>query len=191
MAASWTERLHRSTGSDKPKLPRQEVDDVRINSWSAYALPPWGGAGADRAERGGGADALIRGCFWHRHEGCSLARSPKTRLDYWEPKLASNVARDLRVAEPLQSAGWARVIIWECQTLCLCAVAGRYSYIRSPIRQRFDRASRAGKHSRHSLARIPPRSLNWVGSSWKAKCARRQKSPKRVDMVKDGRAANA
>jgi len=30
MAASWTERLHRSTGSDKPKLPRQEVHDVRI-----------------------------------------------------------------------------------------------------------------------------------------------------------------
>jgi hypothetical protein len=72
--------------------------------------------GVDRAERGGGADALIHGCFWHRHEGCSLARSPKTRLDYWEPKLASNVARDLRVAEALQSAGWARVIIWECQT---------------------------------------------------------------------------
>jgi len=29
MAASWTERLHQSTGSDKPKPSRQEVDDVR------------------------------------------------------------------------------------------------------------------------------------------------------------------
>jgi hypothetical protein len=29
MAASWTERLHHSTGSDKPKPSRQEVDDVR------------------------------------------------------------------------------------------------------------------------------------------------------------------
>ena len=46
MAASWTERLHLSTGSDKPKPQRQEVDDVRINTWSAYAPPPWGGAEA-------------------------------------------------------------------------------------------------------------------------------------------------
>src|SRR4249920_1183051 len=29
MAASWTEKLHHSTGSDKPKPSRQEVDDVR------------------------------------------------------------------------------------------------------------------------------------------------------------------
>jgi hypothetical protein len=39
--------------------------------------------------------------------------------------------------------------------LCLSALAGRCSYIRSPVRQRFDRASRAGKHSHYSLARIP------------------------------------
>ena len=35
------------------------------------------------------------------------------------------------------------------------SLAGRCSYIRSPVRQRFDRASRAGKHGRYSLARIP------------------------------------
>jgi hypothetical protein len=38
---------------------------------------------------------------------------------------------------------------------------------------------------------LPPRSLNWVGSSWKTKVRATPKSPKRVDMVKDGRAANA
>ena len=38
---------------------------------------------------------------------------------------------------------------------------------------------------------LPPRSLNWVGSSRKTKVRATQKSPKRVDMVKDGRAANA
>jgi hypothetical protein len=43
MAVSRTERLHRSTGSDKPKPQRQEVDDVQINTWSEYAPPPWGG----------------------------------------------------------------------------------------------------------------------------------------------------
>jgi hypothetical protein len=37
---------------------------------------------------------------------------------------------------------------------------------------------------------LPPRSLNRVALGRRT-CARRQKSPKRVDMVKDGRAANA
>src|SRR5580704_19500187 len=35
--------------------------------------------------------------------------------------------------------------------LCLSALAGRCSYIRSPVRQRFDRASRAGKYSRYRI----------------------------------------
>lgn len=25
---------------------------------------------------------FVHGCFWHRHEGCALARMPKSRLDF-------------------------------------------------------------------------------------------------------------
>ena len=37
---------------------------------------------------------LVHGCFWHQHAGCRLARLPKSRLDYWLPKLERNQQRD-------------------------------------------------------------------------------------------------
>lgn len=59
---------------------------------------------------------FVHGCFWHQHSGCRLARKPKSRLDYWLPKLARNVERD-RVAErELQALGWSVLTIWECET---------------------------------------------------------------------------
>src|SRR4028119_2036496 len=41
---------------------------------------------------------FVHGCFWHRHsdEACKLARLPKSRLDFWEPKLQGNRDRDIR-----------------------------------------------------------------------------------------------
>ncbi|MFH1019349.1 MAG: DNA mismatch endonuclease Vsr, partial [Pseudomonadota bacterium] len=38
---------------------------------------------------------FMHGCFWHRHEGCKLARLPKSRLDFWQAKLEANRHRDL------------------------------------------------------------------------------------------------
>lgn len=35
---------------------------------------------------------LVHGCFWHQHPGCRLARQPKSRGEYWIPKLARNVS---------------------------------------------------------------------------------------------------
>ncbi|MFZ5883140.1 MAG: very short patch repair endonuclease [Chloroflexota bacterium] len=58
---------------------------------------------------------FVHGCFWHRHEGCSLARLPKTRLDFWLPKLESNRQRDKRVLEQLQALGWDVLVVWECE----------------------------------------------------------------------------
>lgn len=59
---------------------------------------------------------FVHGCFWHRHPGCTHARTPKSRLDFWEPKLAGNVERDRRHAEQLEAAGWRVMIVWECET---------------------------------------------------------------------------
>ncbi|MDN7467988.1 DNA mismatch endonuclease Vsr [Burkholderia orbicola] len=58
---------------------------------------------------------FVHGCFWHRHEGCRLARLPKTRLDFWRPKLDANAARDKEAERRLAELGWKVMIIWECE----------------------------------------------------------------------------
>lgn len=59
---------------------------------------------------------FVHGCFWHRHPGCKYAYTPKSRLDFWLPKLAKNVERDTKAQRALEAAGWRVSIIWECQT---------------------------------------------------------------------------
>ena len=58
---------------------------------------------------------FVHGCFWHRHAACALARLPKSRLDFWEPKLEGNKQRDQRNRRALNSEGWKVLTIWECQ----------------------------------------------------------------------------
>jgi DNA mismatch endonuclease (patch repair protein) len=59
---------------------------------------------------------FVHGCFWHRHPGCRLARLPKSKLDFWVPKLNGNRVRDLGNIEKLRRDGWRIKIVWECQT---------------------------------------------------------------------------
>ena len=59
---------------------------------------------------------FVHGCFWHRHPGCKYAYTPKSRLNFWLPKLAKNVERDLDAQQALIARGWKVVIIWECHT---------------------------------------------------------------------------
>jgi len=60
---------------------------------------------------------FVHGCFWHRHPdpACALARLPKSRQEFWVPKLEGNRRRDLRVEDELNSLGWRSLVIWECQ----------------------------------------------------------------------------
>lgn len=58
---------------------------------------------------------FVHGCFWHRHDGCPLARLPKSRLDFWIPKLEGNRERDTRTLHQLKSLGWDVLVIWECE----------------------------------------------------------------------------
>jgi DNA mismatch endonuclease (patch repair protein) len=58
---------------------------------------------------------FVHGCFWHRHADCALARLPKSRLDFWEPKLEGNKKRDQRNKRKLNEEGWKVLTIWECQ----------------------------------------------------------------------------
>lgn len=60
---------------------------------------------------------FVHGCFWHRHPdpACRLARMPKSRVDFWQPKLEGNRARDEANVAALEAMGWKVLLVWECQ----------------------------------------------------------------------------
>jgi len=58
---------------------------------------------------------FVHGCFWHRHASCALARMPKSRLEFWRPKLEGNRKRDDRNKKALAREGWKVLTIWECE----------------------------------------------------------------------------
>ena len=58
---------------------------------------------------------FMHGCFWHRHAKCALARMPKSRVEFWQPKLDGNKKRDEKNKRRLWRAGWKVLTIWECQ----------------------------------------------------------------------------
>jgi DNA mismatch endonuclease, patch repair protein len=76
---------------------------------------------------------FVHGCFWHCHRGCSLGKQPKSRLDYWLPKLRRNVERDRRNERLLRKSGWKVLIVWECETKDLAALARKARrFLREP-----------------------------------------------------------
>lgn len=58
---------------------------------------------------------FIHGCFWHRHEGCKDATTPKTKTDFWLNKFENNVKNDQIKQNKLKELGWKVVVIWECE----------------------------------------------------------------------------
>lgn len=62
---------------------------------------------------------FVHGCFWHQHgkAGCADGKMPRTRLEYWRPKLERNRERDENARKMLKKAGWRVLVIWECETL--------------------------------------------------------------------------
>ena len=59
----------------------------------------------------------VRGCYWHRHEGCKDATIPSTNTDFWQKKFAENVVRDKRTEQELNALGWNGIILWECEVI--------------------------------------------------------------------------
>ena len=58
---------------------------------------------------------LIHGCFWHGHKNCKDATLPKSRIEYWKPKIEGNVKRDCSKKLELKKLGWKVIEIWTCQ----------------------------------------------------------------------------
>lgn len=63
------------------------------------------------------AVVFVHGCFWHSHSdpACKRARMPKSRIDYWKPKLERNATRDAIAVTELEAQGWRTIVIWECE----------------------------------------------------------------------------
>jgi len=57
----------------------------------------------------------VRGCFWHQHKGCIDSHVPKSRQQYWRPKLKLNCKRDKNNERKLRAEGWAVLTLWECE----------------------------------------------------------------------------
>lgn len=57
---------------------------------------------------------FVHGCFWHGHE-CRYGKLPKSRLDYWSPKIERNRERDRIRLEELRDLGWSPLIVWQCE----------------------------------------------------------------------------
>jgi DNA mismatch endonuclease (patch repair protein) len=70
---------------------------------------------------------LVHGCFWHQHAGCRLARLPKSRGEYWLPKLSRNQERDAAARVELRARGWDVLVVWECETNDLADLHDRLS----------------------------------------------------------------
>lgn len=67
---------------------------------------------------------FVHGCFWHAH-GCRKGQLPKSRQDYWVPKLAANRLRDHNHVQKLTDSGWHVIVIWQCELKDRAAVAAR------------------------------------------------------------------
>ena len=83
----------------------------------------WGSP--DLANRARKWAVFVHGCFWHRHEGCRKATTPTRNRDFWVAKLTRNVERDSQAIAALEDAGYAVLVVWECETTGEARLEGR------------------------------------------------------------------
>ena len=77
---------------------------------------------------------FVHGCFWHRHCGCKLARLPKSRPEFWVPKLEGNALRDARNLRAVTEMGWDAFVLWECEVARIGNHLDRITTFLGPIR---------------------------------------------------------
>lgn len=58
---------------------------------------------------------FVNGCFWHGHIGCPKGRAPKSRPEYWIPKIARNIEKDQWNLAELAQLGWRALTVWQCE----------------------------------------------------------------------------
>lgn len=59
---------------------------------------------------------FVHGCFWHGHQNnCKIAHIPKTRQEYWQPKIQRNIDRSKKQEKELRWLGYRIIVLWECK----------------------------------------------------------------------------
>jgi len=58
---------------------------------------------------------FVHGCYWHRHEGCLKATTPRTNTAFWLNKFSRNVARDTAARVSLKRQGYQVLTFWQCE----------------------------------------------------------------------------
>ena len=66
---------------------------------------------------------FVHGCFWHGHSCKAGQKRPKTNREYWARKIERNKQRDIENQNKLRKEGWDVLVIWECETKDLDALA--------------------------------------------------------------------
>lgn len=74
---------------------------------------------------------FVHGCFWHAH-GCRIGRPPKSKLEFWGPKLERNRARDEEKRQALLQAGWEVLTLWQCEIKDRTSLAERMQAFLGP-----------------------------------------------------------
>jgi hypothetical protein len=71
---------------------------------------------------------------------------PKSRIEYWGPKLERNVRRGVCVQKLLNKAGWTVLVIWECESKKIDLLEAKFLYAGgvNPLREEFFRISETG-----------------------------------------------
>jgi DNA mismatch endonuclease Vsr len=83
---------------------------------------------------------FVDGCFWH---GCPRhCRMPRGNRQYWQRKIARNMARDRRVTRLLRSQGWRVLRIWGHALASADTVASRIISNLSAVPKRRNNARR-------------------------------------------------
>jgi DNA mismatch endonuclease, patch repair protein len=81
---------------------------------------------------------FVHGCFWHGHDCKEGLRVPKSRADYWVPKIARTRQRDEAHRASLEARGWDTLVLWECE-------AAKPSTLESKLAEFLKRALRREK----------------------------------------------
>jgi len=58
---------------------------------------------------------FVHGCFWHHHEGCPQATTPKSNRQFWVAKFRRNAERDQAAEAALRQRGYRVLTLWQCE----------------------------------------------------------------------------
>lgn len=89
---------------------------------------------------------FVHGCFWHGH-GCAKGKPPKSRPEFWVPKIEGNKERDIRAEKRLGELGWESLTLWQCESKNLSVVTEKLVAFLGPPRTRANGAASRGDRS--------------------------------------------